>query len=65
MVWYNEIIGSLFQLLEEGGEPQFGFAPTAAIVTLGFPVTIFLFYASIKKAQAETEEDDKRFLSGR
>jgi hypothetical protein len=27
----------------------------------GLPVTVFLFYASIKKAQAETEEDDKRF----
>ena len=54
--------GSLFELL--GGTPQFGFAPTAAIVALGFPITLFLFYASIRKAIAETEEDDKRFLSG-
>lgn len=55
--------GSLFELL--GGTPQLGFAPTATIVVLGFPTTLFLFYASIKKAIAETEEDDKRFLSGR
>jgi len=41
-----------------------GFAPTAAIVVIGYPVTLFLFYASIRKAIAETEEDDKKFLNG-
>ena len=55
--------GSLFELVE--GTPQFGFALTAGIVVVGFPLTFFLFYASIKKAIAETAEDDERFLSGR
>lgn len=35
---------------------------TSALADLGLPLTIFLFYASVKKAIFETEEDDKRFL---
>ena len=55
--------GSLFELM--GGDPKLGFAPTAAIAAVGLPLCLFLFYASILKAQAETEEDDKSFVSGR
>jgi hypothetical protein len=60
---YITYAGSLFQLLE--GNPPVGVAGTAAIVVIGFPVCGFLFYASIKKATAETELDDKEFLSTR
>mmetsp|Transcript_7964 Transcript_7964/g.15189 ORF Transcript_7964/g.15189 Transcript_7964/m.15189 type:complete len:173 (-) Transcript_7964:65-583(-) len=55
--------GSLFELIGST-PPQLGFAPTAAIVVIGYPVCLFLFYASVRKAIAETEEDDKKFLSG-
>lgn len=52
--------GSLFELL--GGNPSLPFEATAAIVLIGFPLCIFLFYASILKATAETEADDREFL---
>ena len=52
--------GSLFELL--GGSPILGFIPTAAIALVGLPLCLFLFYAAILKAKAETEEDDKDFL---
>ncbi|GKY93297.1 hypothetical protein MPSEU_000297200 [Mayamaea pseudoterrestris] len=55
--------GSLFELL--GGDPKLGFATTAAIAAVGLPACLFLFYAAILKAQAETVEDDKAFTSGR
>lgn len=32
-----------------------------AIVIIGLPLCLFLFYASVKKGIAETEEDDARF----
>jgi hypothetical protein len=54
-------IGSLFEL--SGGSPKFGFPVTAAIAVIGLPLCLFLFYASILKAQVETEEDDKEFLN--
>eukprot|EP00565_Helicotheca_tamesis_P000901 CAMPEP_0185737358 /NCGR_PEP_ID=MMETSP1171-20130828/30220_1 /TAXON_ID=374046 /ORGANISM="Helicotheca tamensis, Strain CCMP826" /LENGTH=185 /DNA_ID=CAMNT_0028408267 /DNA_START=133 /DNA_END=690 /DNA_ORIENTATION=- len=54
--------GSLFELT--GGDPQLGFAPTLAIAIVGLPTCLFLFYASILKATAETEEDDKKFTRG-
>mmetsp|Transcript_27549 Transcript_27549/g.41686 ORF Transcript_27549/g.41686 Transcript_27549/m.41686 type:complete len:154 (+) Transcript_27549:126-587(+) len=57
-------IGSIFELT--GAEPpQYGFVPTAAIAVIGLPSCLYLFYASILKAQAETEEDDKRYMQGR
>jgi hypothetical protein len=59
----RSILGSLFEIL--GGSPKIGLAPSAAIVVLGFPACLFLFYASIVKGQAETEEDDKKYSSGR
>lgn len=55
--------GSIFEL--SGGNPQYGFPVTAAIAAIGLPTCLFLFYAAIKKGIAETEEDDKKFLSGR
>ena len=56
--------GSLFELLSggNGSPPPLGVPATAAIVVVGLPLSLFLFYASILKATAETEEDDKQFL---
>ena len=62
--FYCQQKGSLFELLGEG-EPQLGFAATAAIATIGLPSGLFLLYAAILKATAETEEDDARFMSGK
>jgi hypothetical protein len=39
--------GSVFELL--GGDPQLGSAVSAAIAVVGFPATLFLFFAAIKK----------------
>jgi hypothetical protein len=52
--------GSVFEVFNENS--QLGTIPNIAIAALGFPLTFILFYASIRKAIAETEEDDKRFL---
>lgn len=60
----SSVLGSLFELVG-GSELQFGFAVTAAIAAIGTPIAMFLFYAAIAKATAETEEDDKAFLSGK
>lgn len=64
---HDSLLGSFFSLLgvSNGEEPVLGFAPTAAIVVIGFPLCAFLFYAAIVKAQDETEKDDKAFLSGK
>jgi hypothetical protein len=51
--------GSIFEL--SGGHPVLGSTPTVIIALLGVPSCFFLFYASIKKGIAETEEDDKAF----
>jgi hypothetical protein len=37
----------------------------AGIAAGGLSLCTGLFYASILKAQAETEEDDKKYMSGR
>jgi len=55
--------GSVFELI--GGKPALGMPLTAGIAVVGVPLAGFLFYASILKATAETEEDDKQFLSGK
>lgn len=55
--------GSFFELI--GGKPTLGMPLTAGIAVVGVPLAGFLFYASILKATAETEEDDKQFLSGK
>ena len=53
--------GSIFDLTG-GSEPNLGFGTTAAIAAVSIPVGLFLFYASILKATAETEEDDRDYL---
>ena len=56
-------LGSAFDL--GGGSPTLGFGTTAAIAAVSIPSCLFLFYASILKATAETEADDKEFMKGR
>lgn len=56
-------LGSSFDLA--GGSPSLGFAPTAAIAAVTIPLCLFLFYASILKATAETEADDREFLKNK
>lgn len=58
-----ENVGSTFDLL--GGSPNLGFGTTAAIAAVAIPSCLFLFYASVLKATAETEADDKEFMKGR
>eukprot|EP00428_Durinskia_dybowskii_P016138 CAMPEP_0170219118 /NCGR_PEP_ID=MMETSP0116_2-20130129/9233_1 /TAXON_ID=400756 /ORGANISM="Durinskia baltica, Strain CSIRO CS-38" /LENGTH=162 /DNA_ID=CAMNT_0010469769 /DNA_START=222 /DNA_END=710 /DNA_ORIENTATION=- len=55
--------GSAFDL--GGGSPSLGFGTTAAIAAITIPLCLFLFYASILKATAETEADDKEFMKGK
>ena len=55
------LAGSIFDLTG-GSEPNLGFGTTAAIAAISIPVGLFLFYASILKATAETEEDDRDYL---
>jgi hypothetical protein len=53
--------GSLFELFGENS--QLPHAVTAGIAVVGLPLGAYLFYAAILKGTAETEEDDKQFLS--
>lgn len=55
-------VGSLFNLFN-GETEKLNFATTAAIAIIGLPLCLFLLFAAIKKAQIETEEDDKEFLN--
>lgn len=55
-------VGSGFDIFSD--EPRFPFAVNAAITAGGLAICLGLFYASIRKAQAETEEDDKKYMSG-
>ncbi len=55
--------GSAFDL--GGGSPSLGFGTTAAIAAVTIPLCLYLFYASILKATAETEADDKEFMKGK
>jgi hypothetical protein len=56
-------IGSAFDLFTP--EPTYGFAYTAVLAAVSLPLALYLFYASILKATAETEIDDKEFMKGR
>ncbi len=56
-------VGSGFDIFAD--EPRFPFVINATLSAGGLAVCLGLFYASILKAQAETEEDDKRYMSGR
>ena len=55
--------GSSFELA--GGSPTLGFGTTAAIAAVSVPLSLFLFYASILKATAETEADDAEYMKGK
>mmetsp|Transcript_19287 Transcript_19287/g.21534 ORF Transcript_19287/g.21534 Transcript_19287/m.21534 type:complete len:147 (+) Transcript_19287:154-594(+) len=57
-------VGSTFQLTASE-LPPIGYIPTVLIIVLGIPSCLYLFYASILKAQAETEEDDKKYMNDR
>ena len=54
----------MFELTGGNGEPNLGFATTAGIALVSVPLGLFLFYASILKATAETEEDDRDYMKG-
>jgi hypothetical protein len=45
-----------------GGSSDVDVTVSLAIGVIGLPTAIFLFYASILKAQVETQEDDDVFL---
>jgi hypothetical protein len=61
--FFKTNLGSVFDLA--GGALNLGFGITAAIAAVSIPLCLFLFYASILKATAETEADDKEFLKGK
>ncbi len=48
-------VGCVFELA--GGHPQYGQSLTAGILVVSFPLFLGLFYAAIRKGQAEAEED--------
>lgn len=43
---------------------QLGYTTTYVIGTLALPTFTFLFYAAVKKGQAEVDEDDARYSRG-
>jgi hypothetical protein len=55
--------GSGFDLAND--KPQFGFGITLSIATISLALSVGLFYASILKAKAETEADDKEYMKGK
>lgn len=56
-------VGSVFDIFAD--EPRFPFVINATISAGGLAICLGLFYASILKAQAETEIDDEKYMSGR
>lgn len=58
-----DFAGSAFELVNP--EPKFGFVQTAVLALFSIPTCFFLFYASVLKATAETEADDKEFMERR
>ena len=56
-------LGSGFDIFSDS--PLFPFAINATITASTLALCVGLFYASILKAQAETEEDDKNYMNGR
>jgi hypothetical protein len=59
------LLGSLFDILEgKAADSVLGPTGTISLAVVGLPLTLFLFYAAIKKAQDETAQDDERFLKG-
>jgi hypothetical protein len=59
------VAGSLFEILDgKAADSVLGPSGTLGLAIVGIPVTLFLFYAAVRKAQAETAQDDERFLKG-
>lgn len=56
-------VGSGFDIFAD--EPLFPTIVNASISAGGLSLCLGLFYASIRKAQAETEEDDEKYMNGR
>jgi hypothetical protein len=56
--------GSLFQVFLGDGTVTSSNDVTVSLAVglIGLPLSIFLFYASILKAQEETQQDDEAFL---
>jgi hypothetical protein len=61
-LFYN-VAGSGFDLAND--TPRYGFGITFSIATIGLTLSVGLFYASVLKAKAETEADDKEYMKGR
>jgi hypothetical protein len=59
----NHLQGSGFDLANS--TPRFGFGATFSVATISLTLCAGLFYASILKAQAETEEDDREYMKGK
>jgi len=59
--------GSLLDVVSrtDGSSPAIGVIPALLITVLGFPASLYLLYAAVKKGAVETEEDDAKFLSGK
>lgn len=55
--------GSGFDLAN--GTPRYGFGITLSIAIVALILSVGLFYASILKATAETEADDKEYMRGK
>jgi hypothetical protein len=55
--------GSGFDLANS--TPRFGFGMTFSVATISLTLCAGLFYASILKAQAETDADDKEYMRGK
>jgi hypothetical protein len=55
--------GSGFDLANS--TPRFGFGITFSIATVSLTLSVGLFYASVLKAKAETEADDKEYMRGK
>jgi hypothetical protein len=59
----HRVVGSGFDLANNS--PRYGFGITFSIATIGLALSVGLFYASVLKAKAETEADDKEYMKGR
>jgi hypothetical protein len=60
---FDNVAGSGFDLAN--ATPRYGFGITFSIATIGLTLSVGLFYASVLKAKAETEADDKEYMKGR
>jgi hypothetical protein len=56
-------VGSGFDVAN--GTPRFGAGITIAVAAVSLSLSVGLFYASVLKAQAETEADDIEYMKGK